>query len=320
MQSFLNAVQRHSFSFLSVPGVVSFGLGIKIKKGYYTGFYCLMLGVKKKLPPHLVPRDELIPQFIDRLPTDVVQVGTIKLLGYGLPSPAGPPADQAENRKKRVRPAQPGVSIGHFKVTAGTLGALVRGDFPGGIAILSNNHILANSTDGQDGFSRPGDPVLQPGPYDNGGPDDIIARLHSFSPLIAEKKGGQEQVNTIDAALAVPISPDLVASPILGLGPVRRTAHAWPGMMVFKSGRSTGVTRGPVLSTETAIRVENERKTYIFERQIGLELETKSGDSGSLVVTQFGRAVGLLFAGSENYSFANPISPVLNYFGVTLYG
>ncbi|MCL6610002.1 MAG: S1 family peptidase [Peptococcaceae bacterium] len=318
MQFFINAVKRHRFSFLSLPEVVFFGVGIKITKGFFTGIPSLLLGVKKKLPVRTIPRDRLIPRFIDGLPTDVIQAGRVQLLGYALPVPDDPPGGQIDLRKKRVRPAQPGVSIGHFAVTAGTLGALVKGDFPGGTAILSNNHILANGTDGSDGLSRPGDPVLQPGSSDNGGPNDIIARLHSYSPIIPEKKGSQLRLNTVDAALAVPIEPGLVASPVLGLGRVVRTSPAWPGMPVFKSGRSSGITWGRVLTTGTTIRVESNDKTYVFEDQIGLSSKSIPGDSGSLVVNRFGRAVGLLFAGSAQISFANPIGRVLEYFGVTL--
>ncbi|MFZ5634299.1 MAG: hypothetical protein ACOY40_15780 [Bacillota bacterium] len=316
MRAFLQAIGRHGFSFLSLPGVVSMGMGIKITRNTYTGIPSLVLGVKKKLPLRDIPKDQVIPRHIDNLLTDVIQVGRIKMLGYALPSPQEPPEDQP--RTKRVRPAQPGVSIGHYKVSAGTFGAVVRGNFPGGIAILGNNHILANSTDGHDGRSRIGDPVLQPGPYDNGTASDIIARLQSFSPIIPENKGGQRQLNTIDAAIAVPVEQGLVNNTILGLGPVRGTAPAYPGTPVFKSGRSSGVTRGSVTTVGTTIRVENDDQMYIFADQIGTTAPSEAGDSGSLFINQYGRAVGLLFAGSENQSFANPINPVLKYFRVSL--
>ncbi len=42
--------------------------------------------------------------------TDVVEIGEVRLL----------------TRTGRVRPAPPGVSIGHPKITAGTFGALVK--------------------------------------------------------------------------------------------------------------------------------------------------------------------------------------------------
>lgn len=317
MQPYFNAIRMQRFSFLSMPGVVSVGLGIKIVNNFYTGFPSLTFGVKKKLPPHSIPSDQLIPKYIDYLRTDVVEVGNIKLVGYILPQSGYPFEDQVDIRKTRLRPAQPGVSIGHHKTTAGTFGAIVKGNFPGGVAILSNNHILANGTNGRDGLSRTGDAILQPGPYDNGTFKDIIARLYSFCPLIFEKRSGKGKLNTIDAALAVPIQPDLVKGSILDLGIVRSTIPAKLGMAVFKSGRTTGVTGGSIFSVGNTIRVEGKDNTLIFEEQIGITARSEGGDSGSLVVNKSGKAVGLLFAGSKRYTFINPIDKVFDYFGVS---
>lgn len=71
MQSFFGAIQKHRFSFLVLPGIVLLSIGIKITRNFYTGIPSLILGVKKKLPPHAIPREQLIPRVIDRLPTDV---------------------------------------------------------------------------------------------------------------------------------------------------------------------------------------------------------------------------------------------------------
>src|SRR3954467_5450461 len=43
--------------------------------------------------------------------------------------------------QRRGRPLRPGLSVAHPSVTAGTLGGFVR--TPEGLAILSNNHVLA---------------------------------------------------------------------------------------------------------------------------------------------------------------------------------
>jgi len=318
LKPFFMAIKKHSLNFLSLPGIVSIGMGMKTTGDLNTGVPALVFGVEKKLPIPVIPPDQRIPRIIDRLPTDVVEMGKIKLLGYALPPPKAPPDEPADPRKQKVRPAQPGISIGHYKTTAGTFGAVVQGDFPGGIAILGNNHVLANGTAGNDGLSFPGDPILQPGPYDKGTSKDIIARLHSFSPMLAAKKDGSGPLNSVDAALAIPLEPELITSPVLDLGSVTSTIQASPGMTVFKSGRSSGVTRGNVISMGNTIRVENEKKTYIYQDQIGFTAKSEGGDSGSLVVNQFGKAVGLLFAGSERITFANPIDMVLKYFGVTL--
>lgn len=319
MRPFFNAIGRHRFSFLSMPGVVSVGLGIKMKNNKYTGVPCLVFGVVEKKPSGAVPPGQMIPRTIDRLPTDVVQTGKIRFLGYALPSEDKPQESDTEMRKKRMRPAQPGVSIGHYKVTAGTFSALVKGDFSGGIAILGNNHILANGTSGKDGLAFIGDPILQPGPYDEGGRNDIIAKLYAFSPIIPQGGNDRGPVNRIDAALAVPVEADAVTGQVLGLGKVGGPAQAPPGTMVFKSGRSTGVTSGPVLSVGNTLQVDNDGRNYLFEGQMAVGAKSEGGDSGALVVNRFGRAVGLLFAGSDRYTYVNPISSVLEYFGAKLY-
>jgi len=319
LRPFLNAIGMHSFSFLSMPGVVAVGLGIKAKNNRFTGVPSLVFGVEKKLPRGEVRSGEMIPQTLDSLPTDVVQTGKIRFLGFALPSPTEPDDDQAEVRKQRMRPAQPGVSIGHYRVTAGTMGALVRGDFPGEIAILGNNHILANGTSGSDGRAFAGDPVLQPAPYDNGGRKDVIAKLYKYSPLLPQKGKSMGPVNRLDAALAIPVERETVAGQVLGLGKVSGTARVFPGETVFKSGRSTGVTSGPVTSVSNTLKVENDEKIYIFEDQIGTTAKSDGGDSGSLVVNRYGRVVGLLFAGSDKYTYVNPINRVFDYFGVSLF-
>ena len=56
-------------------------------------------------------------------------------------------------------PVPCGVSIGHYNITAGTLGCLVEAS--GTVCILSNNHVLADTNNGV-----VGDDILQPGPCD----------------------------------------------------------------------------------------------------------------------------------------------------------
>src|SRR5438046_1832351 len=81
---------------------------------------------------------------------------------------------RAQPFRGRYRPPTGGGSVGHFKITAGTIACLVRKDRA--LYILSNNHVLANVNTGQ-----AGDPVLQPGPYDGGRvPADVIAKLSQF--------------------------------------------------------------------------------------------------------------------------------------------
>src|SRR4051794_40440879 len=78
--------------------------------------------------------------------------------------------------QQRVRPLRPGLSVAHSTGTAGSLGGFVR--TADGLAILSNNHVLAASS-----AAAVGDVVLQPGPADRGNPVDRVAALGAFVPL-----------------------------------------------------------------------------------------------------------------------------------------
>ncbi|MGB9825660.1 MAG: hypothetical protein ACPLRU_03205, partial [Desulfofundulus sp.] len=238
---------------------------------------------------------------------------------------------------------QPGISIGHYRISAGTFGAVVKDRATGEPLILSNNHILANATDGKDGRAAIGDPILQPGPYDGGQARDRIGTLLRFSPLLrsvqetecpvaeAMVKAGNMLVhlvrphyqlkmfqyyrgaNIIDAAVARPDSPDIIDGEILEIGKVEGVARATPGQEVMKSGRTSGVTEGSVTAVGVTLEVEigNNEKGW-FTDQVVTDMISRPGDSGSLVLDREKRAVGLLFAGSEKYTVFNRIEHVLS--------
>ncbi|ACV61077.1 conserved hypothetical protein [Desulfofarcimen acetoxidans DSM 771] len=147
MDRFLNVMKVHRKKILRRKNVVGVGVGTKLTRGEDTGKTAIVVFVKKKLPQAEIYGTEVLPKKINDLEVDVVEIGTVRLLG----------------RTDRGRPAQPGVSIAHYKSTAGTLGAIVRDLETGEKFILSNNHVLANATNGRDGRSQLGDPILQPG-------------------------------------------------------------------------------------------------------------------------------------------------------------
>src|SRR3989338_5756648 len=96
---------------LKKSNVVGVGIGEKIKDGKRTGRICLKVYVEKKLAKEKLSKSDLVPPLISKIETDVVKVGKIRPL--------------ASNRQ-RSRPARGGASIGHYKITAGTLGCLVK--------------------------------------------------------------------------------------------------------------------------------------------------------------------------------------------------
>jgi PKD repeat protein len=104
------------------------------------------------------------------------------------------------------------------------------------------------------------------------------------------------------------------------------------GQLVQKYGRTTGHTQGEVTEVNVTVNVCYETagpfqcKSYAkFIDQIGIAGAdgtnfSSGGDSGSLIVTDDGSnsPVGLLFAGSDTRTLANPIQVVLDRFNVTI--
>ena len=86
------------------------------------------------------------------------------------------------------------------------------------------------------------------------------------------------------------------------------------GMAVRKSGRTTGFTTGQITVLDTTVSVSyGVGRTANFEGQFVSGPMSQGGDSGSLLVAADSlKAVGLLFAGSNQATIFNPIQDVLN--------
>lgn len=334
MRDYRQLLERHHPRLMSFPNVVGVGLGYKVTDQKPTSELCLAVFVGAKLPPEVIPATGLIPKKLDGVPTDVVEIGQIRV---------------HDQRTERCRPAPPGVSIGHFRVTAGTFGALVSEPSTGKLLILSNNHVLANETDGTDGRAAAGDLIVQPGVYDKGNPEtDTIGRLLRFIPIRFEHQEPpcltarrfedclnrmirlfrpdyfvkvykkQQGENLVDAALAVPLNTAEVKPEILEIGAVQGVAEAELDMAVKKSGRTTGVTHGRVTHVAARIIVGfSGGRSATFTDQFLISPISSPGDSGSLVLNRQNQAVGLLFAGSDRATVCNRIQNVVGLLGVT---
>ncbi len=318
---------------LSLDNVIGVGLGYKSVRGEVTERKSIVVIVEKKSPSDKLKRRHVVPPFLDGVDTDVIETGKFRFLG----------------RTERVRPVPPGVSIGHIQVTAGTFGAVVRDKSTGKLLILSNNHVLANATNGRDKRAKAGDPVLQPGVYDNGKPGtDVIGSLLKFVPInpvleesqcpIAQKVslaaswflrflGGyrlnfQRETlteNVVDAAVAEPLKDDLIVDSVLELGKITGVGEAQLGQTVRKSGRTSGLTEGKVRTTDVTIRVDmGNGGEAVFTDQIMADMVSRPGDSGSVVLNENNQVVGLLFAGSDNMTLFNKFSTVQKMLNVTL--
>lgn len=230
---------------------------------------------------------------------------------------------RASSLQKRRRPLVIGCSIGHFRITAGTLGCFVTTK-SGETRILSNNHVLADEN-----LGKKGDAVIQPGQLDGGKrPADTVGALDRFVRL---KK---TTANLVDCALAtIRDGIEIDETTLAGVGRLQglSSVDVVKGTQVHKVGRTTGTTHGRV----TAFELDNVVVTYDlgnlrFDDQIEIEgAGTKAfsdgGDSGSLIVDEDLQGLALLFAGGDvggsngkGLTYANPIGTVLSALKVDL--
>lgn len=292
-------------SLLDRENVVGVGVGYKITDGVQTETPSVMVLVSQKVPTSLLASSDAAPETVDATPTDVLEVGTLFAGGGGGQKQLMRHEVDALTLAKRVRPARPGYSVGHFKITAGTIGAgcydlsPVPG-MPPRYYILSNNHVLANSN-----AASIGDPILQPGPFDGGTlPADVIGRLARFVPI---KFDGS--CNQVDAAVAeVPFH--LIDRDVYWNGyPASAAKAATVGMIVKKTGRTTNFTTGRVTAIAATVNVNyGGGNVAKFCNQIITSNMSAGGDSGSMVLDLANNPVGLLFAGSGVATILNPIA------------
>jgi len=306
MDQELQALQLHANRLLDLPNVVGVGIGPKMSAGMRDDRTAVIVLVTQKISASLLQADTVVPKELDGVVTDIMEVGEIRLL----------------NRTSLARPAYPGSSIGHYKISAGTFGAVVYDRKTKMPLILSNNHILANISNGCDGRCALGDPIYQPGSYDGGTSKNIIGNLYRFVPIEYETKGKSGKnvsANSVDAAVAQPTSPECISPEIMDIGQITGIVNPALNMKVQKSGRTSGVTSGEIRVMHTTLKVDMDDNRYaVFKDQVVTNMVSKPGDSGSLVMTEQSQAVGLLFAGSDRSAIFNPIQNVLKALDVTM--
>lgn len=290
--------------------VVGVGIAEKLVKGKPTGVLAVKFFVKSKFPTGAMPRGMALPKAIDGLPVDVEESGTFRAFATRRSRKRASAAATLPNPRVRRRPAPAGSSIGYRIpgdqfVMAGTFGAVVKTSRR--LFILSNNHVLADEN-----RMPAGSPIYQPGLMDGGHiAGDQIAELTRFIKLRSDR------YNRIDAALAEPLTKNLLDKAVLHIGAPNGTVAAALDMTVHKFGRTTSYTSGRVTSIDTDVVVEYETADFTFENQIIVRgsnstMFSDSGDSGSIILQRgTNAAVGLLFAGSSSYTIANHIANVL---------
>lgn len=288
--------------FLEVPNVVGLAVGRKIQKFKQTAKPCLTFFVAKKVEKKYLPKEYLLPQSLEEngseVLSDVIETGPFYALDVNI---------------FRERPARPGVSIGHYNISAGTFGAIVTDNLTSNEVILSNNHVLADCNN-----AKKGDAILQPGSHDGGTiAKDTIGKLLRFKDI--NFSGG---INYVDAAICSVNNPaDILnnphdnipapskENPAVGLlfagsstktimNPIIRalkelnislpsgsTINGSIDMTVQKTGRTTGGTTGTITNIGATVNIGyGTAGVATFSDQIITGDMSDPGDSGSMVV------------------------------------
>jgi len=268
---------------ISSPGVVGIGLGIDIEN-------------KPEINIYILNENVIVPKQIGGAKVNTIVTGEIKALTV-----------LEDNRLQKFRPAPGGVSIGNYRITAGTLGSLVYDNDTEEPLILSNFHVLAGSND-----AVIGEPIVQPGKHDGGIlPDNIIATLHKFIPL---KNNG-----IVDCATAKPINPTDIIPDIMGIGIPYGSSEPIINTDVIKSGRTTKVTEGRIVDINATVLVNYGilGNIVLTNQIVTFPAMSSEGDSGSILLRKSDNvAVGLLCSGSSNVTVSCPIKEVLKQLNI----
>lgn len=218
--------------------------------------------------------------------------------------------------QSRQRPIEAGLQIAmKDKSFVGTLGFFAR-DADLRLYAVTNAHVAAN-----EGFASPGHRIGQP--FGNR-IEDYVGVLDRFVPLSLSAPNVVDAAAVrVDKTTALPTHNSAVHRDVVG------TKVATLGMRVLKIGRTTGVQLGTVTAVEVdGLGVGYDMGTIVFNDQVEFSGGPTSdfsapGDSGSLIVSEDGEAVALLFAGGrsasgEDFTFGNPIDVVLERLALQL--
>lgn len=200
--------------------ITGIDVGLKFKDGAWTDELALRFFVreKKSRGALALSGEPMLPQELMGVRTDVIPA-QFNPVRSGL---------AAEQQARRENPIQPGISVSHGIVGAGTLGSIVYCNENRAPALLSCWHVLAHEA------ARKGDPVYQPSPVDGGDPRfDAVGFLERW---IADEDG--------DAAIAVLNRSRMVGTAQrvsnVTVGAARRVKV---GETLEKVGRGTGRTQ-----------------------------------------------------------------------------
>ncbi|MDJ0835843.1 MAG: trypsin-like peptidase domain-containing protein [Acidobacteriota bacterium] len=217
---------------------------------------------------------------------------------------------------------KPGMEIScASNASSGTLGAIVYDNSSGKPMILTNYHVV--STDDPEEESNNLKLILQRVKHAGWALDEEVAgRIDAGEkPVFCTKYGGglksakivafvTRYDKTLDAAVCQ-LLKGVKFDPDINYQPVTRTTTPVQGKNVYKVGKVTGQTSGKIK------QVDNSTPVIIIEK-IGRAKVAEQGDSGAVFIdSETDKAVGLLFKGDDQYTYARPISRVESALGIS---
>ena len=319
-ESIRRVKKRIEEELLALPNVHAVDIGEKVTDGKPTGELSIVVYVDQKKN---VAAKNTVPPVVDGVKTDV-QEEEPDVLHPALIKLAD---DELLVDTTRYTTLEGGMSIGPCRsiymvppdvatagwyITVGTLGVIVRDNTTNDAMALTNFHVAA-----VDDTWTVGDAMAQPARNDGGScPTDRFGQLER----------GVLSANVDGAVISIDSRPHNCE--ILDIGDVAGTRAATVGMAVRKRGRTTELTHGEVISVDytTTINYGDGLGSVTLVDQVRIAVKAPStmfgtnGDSGSVVVDDDRKVVGLYFAGNSagTRGVANPIAKVLSELDVKL--
>jgi len=217
------------------------------------------------------------------------------------------------DRRARVRPFGPGLSVSNLNTTAGTICCVVANE-AGEKFILSAQFVLVGDDDSRK--------IVQPATFDGGTPGDVIAMLPESPPGLSSGATGQTLLAQ-SVAIAKVLDDSQLYYDVPEIGEMTGLATTTErGQTLRMYGRTTGLSVSKVHDTgfrlSLLLPVDGNSETFTFDNMILLAPFSAGGDAGAPVVNDKNELVGIHFAGSSESSVVLPVGPAFEELGLTL--
>lgn len=288
------------------PNVVGYSgkLHKKVSNGREKRGWAVRIYVTKKLKKCQLQPQDLVPELVDGVETDIVEVGEF--------------VAETFNNKTYMRPTPAGVSAVGFGGTACTLGWFARDNTDGEIVIVANNHCTC-----AEGKHPVGHTYVQTSHYDkahgNVRPLGKIKRWVALAPRLSGNPlirflarfylwfmGIPMGPNRVDIGIVSPDNPNDIVLELYSIGALKGKRRGTPGELLEKVGRTTGHTKDGLLLDNDYYGTIKYRGGYKDFGPVGLVRKTgftDGGDSSSVFVWMSDKKIaGIGFAGSGTHS------------------